>query len=291
MKEIIVAGRVDRAIREEVFLSLASLLSTRVLVDCDLAGGGFRGIWNSRPVREEPFAGTVKVRIDSNSCIGCGLCSEQCRFDAIVTDAEKQKYTVIPEKCFGCGVCQYICPEAGIHDVESERGRHFRVKTRYGTLFCGELDDPENNSGKLASLLRRKARTYASSHGIEQSVILGPDGIGCGAISTLSASDFLLVLVDGTHDGLDSAKRILSMARYFKVEGHLLMILDAPFECFVEDIDDFSRTHRVPLIGTLDLRNQSSPDELQDQLGAVLPPFLRGLGLNQLAKGGSERIL
>lgn len=291
MKEIVIAGRVDRSVRELVFLSLSSLLSTRVLVDCDLAGRGFRRIWKGRPEREEPFAGTVKVRIDSESCIGCGLCSEQCRFEAIVQDGEEEKYTVIPDKCVGCGVCQYICPEAGIHDVESEKGRCYRVETDYGTLFCGELDDPENNSGKLASLLRRKARMYASEREIEHSVILGPDGIGCGAMSTLSASDVLLALVDGTHDGLDSAKRILKLARYFRIDSHLLLIHASPSERFSEDTGDLSRMLSVPLIGTLNLRNRVSSDGLQDQMSAVLSPFLKGLGLNQLAKGGPEHIL
>lgn len=47
--------------------------------------------------------------IDPQACIGCGICLEQCPFDAII-GAVNQMHTVIVEECIGCKLCVEPCP-------------------------------------------------------------------------------------------------------------------------------------------------------------------------------------
>ena len=53
------------------------------------------------------------VKIDGETCIGCGRCFKKCPFDAIV-GAPRLLHGVIADACTGCGLCTNVCPHGGI---------------------------------------------------------------------------------------------------------------------------------------------------------------------------------
>ncbi len=50
--------------------------------------------------------------VDSDACIGCGICTDFCQFDALSMNGE----TVIVDgaECMGCGVCIHKCPQEAL---------------------------------------------------------------------------------------------------------------------------------------------------------------------------------
>jgi len=52
-----------------------------------------------------------KASVDSELCIGCGICKEICIYDAPEINAGK---AVITDRCDGCGLCVYLCPKSAI---------------------------------------------------------------------------------------------------------------------------------------------------------------------------------
>jgi NAD-dependent dihydropyrimidine dehydrogenase PreA subunit/DNA-binding MarR family transcriptional regulator len=48
------------------------------------------------------------AKVDSDKCIGCGVCVERCIFHA--RKLENGKSFVIEENCYGCGLCTTTCP-------------------------------------------------------------------------------------------------------------------------------------------------------------------------------------
>jgi uncharacterized Fe-S center protein len=47
--------------------------------------------------------------INTEQCIGCGICAEHCNAGAIVL--ENKKAMIIQEKCEGCAMCIAVCPQ------------------------------------------------------------------------------------------------------------------------------------------------------------------------------------
>ncbi len=56
-------------------------------------------------------------QVDTDGCIGCGLCAEVCAFNAIILEEiEGKGYRAknIPASCKGCGLCAASCPQLTI---------------------------------------------------------------------------------------------------------------------------------------------------------------------------------
>ena len=56
-------------------------------------------------------------QVDTDRCIGCGLCSEICSFNAIILEhytGKGHRAKNIPASCKGCGLCAAVCPQKAI---------------------------------------------------------------------------------------------------------------------------------------------------------------------------------
>jgi ferredoxin len=87
---------------------------------CELLGGVMRGF--PAGVAKAPFT----LRIDEQSCIGCGLCWKACNVSAIgplvdPADPDEKKAGVSIDKCLGCGACISSCPTGSLSLVPVER--------------------------------------------------------------------------------------------------------------------------------------------------------------------------
>ena len=72
--------------------------------------------------------GKDAMSVCSNSCIGCGLCQKECKFDAIhvVNGVAVIDY----DKCKGCKLCTKVCPRDAILPIATaeEKGKYKAIK-------------------------------------------------------------------------------------------------------------------------------------------------------------------
>lgn len=165
-----------------------------VLADADVDAANLELVLHPHRLEAHKFVGGSVAVIDADLCESCGVCVEVCRFDAIIPHPSPapptwegaggdESYCMDPIACDGCAACVYQCPAGAIHMQPQVVGQWFRSDSRYGPLFHAELHPAQENSGKLVTLVKQKARLLGLDEGYQVVIVDGPPGIGCPVIS------------------------------------------------------------------------------------------------------------
>ncbi|MFO7781090.1 MAG: ATP-binding protein [Spirochaetia bacterium] len=220
MKELVVLSGKGGTGKTSVVASFAALAArggNAVFADCDVDAADLHIILEPAVREEGAFSGGKLASVREGDCIGCGLCAELCAFNAISQTGPAATAVVDPLACEGCSVCAHFCPVGAIDFAPVENGRWYVSNTRFGPLAHAKLGIAEENSGKLAALVREKARALAREHGREFMITDGPPGVGCPVISSVTGADLILVVTEPTRSGLHDLDRVLDLAAHFDI--------------------------------------------------------------------------
>jgi len=213
MKELVVLSGKGGTGKTSIVGSLAALVRSKVLADCDVDAADLHLLLQPSVREEHEFwSGQVAV-IDGEKCTRCGLCQELCRFKAI------EDFGVDAISCEGCGFCSHICPEEAITMTENLAGQWSISDTRYGPLIHARLGIAQENSGKLVATVRQQAREMAEKLGVDYIISDGPPGIGCPVISSLSGANLALLVTEPTLSGIHDLERVLGVCHHFGVQA------------------------------------------------------------------------
>jgi MinD superfamily P-loop ATPase len=113
------------------------------------------------------------------------------------------------------------------------------LDTRFGPMVHAKLKAAEENSGKLVSQVRRKAREIAESQGLECIITDGPPGVGCPVISSISGVDLALIVTEPTVAGVHDMERVLDLTRHFDVNAAVCINKCDLDEANTERIEDY----------------------------------------------------
>ena len=214
IKELVVISGKGGTGKTSITASFARLAEKKVMVDCDVDAADLHLILDPRILSDEGFDGGRKAFIDHKICTGCGECVNLCRFDSI-----DENFKVELLACEGCGVCARFCPEKAIEMRPHESGRWFVSDTDTGPFVHAKLGMAEGNSGKLVSILRKKAKEIAEEKGLELIVVDGSPGTGCPVIATVTGASFLLIVTEPTVSGIHDMKRAIELAGHFRIRS------------------------------------------------------------------------
>jgi MinD superfamily P-loop ATPase len=84
-------------------------------------------------------------------------------------------------------------------------------------MLHAQLGVAAENSGKLVTEVRQRARQKAAETHRNKIIIDGPPGIGCAAIASLAGASLALVVTEPTVSGEHDLARVLSLNRHFDV--------------------------------------------------------------------------
>ncbi len=141
-------------------------------------------------------------KIDNDTCIHCGLCSENCQYHALVNLPKEVLF--LERLCHGCGVCSIVCPVGAITEVDRSLGKIYSgekgsLRFDYGELIVGEeLTTPVINSIKEEVDETRKYVIFDA-----------PPGSACPMVETVVDVDFVIVVGEPTPFGFSDMKTVL----------------------------------------------------------------------------------
>lgn len=224
--------------------AFATLAENKVMADCDVDAADLHLLLSPVIRKRQEFKSGKTAVMDKSKCISCGKCIEICRFDAISKD-----YSIDPVSCEGCGFCSLACPKGAISMKDNISGEWFISDTRFGPMVHAKLGIAEENSGKLVSLVRNRAKELAQEKGCDWVIVDGAPGIGCPVIASLSGIDCALVVTEPTLSGLHDARRVVEVARHFKVNAVLAINKYNLNPDMTKEIEEYCTRDKVELIG------------------------------------------
>ena len=246
MKQILIISGKGGTGKTVLTGAFAALAGNKIMVDCDVDAANLHILLSPEIKERHEFRSGKTAFIDKQRCNRCGKCAEVCRFDAINED-----FVVDPVSCEGCGFCSFVCPVNAIEMRENVSGEWFISDTRFGSFVHAKLGVAEENSGKLVSLIKQKAKGLAEQQNCDWVIIDGAPGIGCPVIASLSGVDCAVVVTEPTLSGLHDARRVMEVARHFNVRTKMVINKYDLNLDMARQIEDFCARNAVAVIGRI----------------------------------------
>jgi MinD superfamily P-loop ATPase len=220
MKELVIISGKGGTGKTSVTASFAALAKNSVLADCDVDAADLFLVLAPKVTERHDFYSGHEAIVRTEDCVGCGLCAEYCRFDALRRSEDKNGkvvYTVDPPSCEGCRVCVEFCPQKAIDFPERLCGEWMISETRLGPMVHAKLGVAAENSGKLVSTVRKESQILSANSDRDLVIVDGPPGIGCPVIASLAGANLVLVVTEPTLSGEHDMERVVKLTKHFKI--------------------------------------------------------------------------
>ena len=249
MKQLLILSGKGGTGKTTIASAFIKLANVRAFADCDVDAPNLHLIMNQmgEPIRSN-YYGLNKARINEEQCIGCGICSQNCRFDAI---SEKDGvYEVDPFGCEGCSVCEALCPVKAVEMIPAIAGELMLYKKDKAAFSTAQLKMGSGTSGMLVTRVKKQMNDAADPQ-TEMAIIDGSPGIGCPVIASLSGVDMVLIVAEPSLSGISDMERIVKTARHF---GVMMAICVNKYDTNLNNtqkIKEYAAAENIVFVGTI----------------------------------------
>jgi MinD superfamily P-loop ATPase len=254
MKKLLILSGKGGTGKTTVAAAFIDLLNAEAFADCDVDAPNLHLVagMNTLPERWD-YYGSQKAFIDPEKCIGCGVCFDNCRFEAVTLRdgiCEVNEYA-----CEGCGVCEYVCPQSAVTMRDDVSGEQLLYKDSR-VFSTATLKMGRGNSGKLVTEVKKTLVNAAPDSKL--AVIDGSPGVGCPVIASISGVDLVLIVAEPSLSGIHDMERILKTADILRAKAAVCVNkYDACMEK-TKDIEKYCQENKVPFMGRVPFDKQAS---------------------------------
>lgn len=197
--------------------------------------------------------GTVTTKIDSDLCIGCGLCVQVC--PSATLSLVNEKATVTGDRSLNCGHCQAVCPEGAIvvKGIDETMSQFVNFVPDSKWLRYGDFDTTQ-----LVRLMasRRSCRNF-TDRPVERSLLEDLVRIGCTAPSGTNCQGWTFTILTDREAVMVLGKevrnfylRLNSLARIWVLRKSLTLMGKRELEAYYkgyyqvvkEGLEEFDRS-------------------------------------------------
>lgn len=212
MKQLLILSGKGGTGKTTVASAFIKLSAAKAYADCDVDAPNLHLIMNhDKPILTD-YYGMKKALIDTNKCVQCDLCKQNCRFDAIYLD---DSYEINNYECEGCGVCEVICPVNSVSMVDFKAGDLMLYSNDDTVFSTAELQMGSGNSGMLVTEVKKQMKLNSNA---ELAIIDGSPGIGCPVIASISGVNLVVIVGEPSVSGISDMKRIIETSKSFKTK-------------------------------------------------------------------------
>ncbi|ABR47665.1 Cobyrinic acid a,c-diamide synthase [Alkaliphilus metalliredigens QYMF] len=244
MKQLLILSGKGGTGKTTMATAFIKLSSATAYADCDVDAPNLHLLMHqSAKAIESDYFGMPKAEINSQICVQCDLCRENCRFDAINFD---DGYHVDPFVCEGCGVCEELCP-VGAVSLKPEKAGDLMLYKEDVVFSRAQLKMGSGTSGMLVTEVKKSMKSAAED--AEFAIIDGSPGIGCPVIASLSGVDMVLIVAEPSISGIRDMERIIETARKFQAR---IAVCTNKFDTNIEiaeSIEAFCKKNNLPFVG------------------------------------------
>ena len=245
MKQLLVLSGKGGTGKTTLVSSFIELGGFKAFADCDVDAPNLHLMAKTdNLIEKRDYFGMDKCAINTEKCIGCGLCATKCRFDAI--QKVNDKYEINKYNCEGCGFCEILCPTSAITFKNNKAG-DIEIFQDDKFLSTAKLKMGEGNSGLLVTEVKKNLIKSNEPYAI----VDGSPGIGCPVIASTVGVNVIIIVTEPSLSGISDLDRIAKTINH--LDAKILAVVNK-YDINIEktkEIETYCEKNNIEIVGKI----------------------------------------